>query len=65
MCIENFTELAFDDVTPEDPDFPAIQGENSKRSFLLETMLLWSSSKWLGLLRLSRSWAYCQQAFKT
>lgn len=26
MCIENFTELAFDDVTPEDPDFPAIQG---------------------------------------
>lgn len=33
MCIENFTELAFDDVTPEDPDFPAIQGENSKISF--------------------------------
>ncbi|WOH06752.1 hypothetical protein DCAR_0626180 [Daucus carota subsp. sativus] len=26
MCIENFTELAFDDVTPEDPDFPSIQG---------------------------------------
>ncbi|XP_077225913.1 uncharacterized protein LOC143859119 [Tasmannia lanceolata] len=26
MFIENVTELAFDDVTPEDPDFPPIQG---------------------------------------
>uniref|UniRef100_A0A1D1ZIE1 Huntingtin-interacting protein 1 n=1 Tax=Anthurium amnicola TaxID=1678845 RepID=A0A1D1ZIE1_9ARAE len=26
MYIENVTELAFDDVTPEDPDFPFIQG---------------------------------------
>ncbi|CAM0144576.1 unnamed protein product [Urochloa decumbens] len=26
MYIDNFTELAFDDVTPEDPDFPFIQG---------------------------------------
>ncbi|XP_020093779.1 uncharacterized protein LOC109713908 isoform X1 [Ananas comosus] len=26
MYIENLTELAFDDVTPEDPDFPYIQG---------------------------------------
>lgn len=26
MFIENVTELAFDDVTPEDPDFPYIQG---------------------------------------
>ncbi|PWZ46499.1 F-box/LRR-repeat protein 3 [Zea mays] len=26
MCIDNVTELAFDDVTPEDPDFPFIQG---------------------------------------
>ncbi|XP_042457092.1 uncharacterized protein LOC122041468 isoform X3 [Zingiber officinale] len=26
MYIENVTELAFDDVTPEDPDFPSIQG---------------------------------------
>eukprot|EP01018_Ginkgo_biloba_P021408 Gb_00648 [translate_table: standard] len=26
MFIENVTELAFDDVTPEDPDFPSIQG---------------------------------------
>ncbi|XP_077241871.1 uncharacterized protein LOC143882253 isoform X3 [Tasmannia lanceolata] len=26
MFIENVTELAFDDVTPEDPDFPFIQG---------------------------------------
>ncbi|WOL06075.1 hypothetical protein Cni_G14807 [Canna indica] len=26
MYIENLTELAFDDVTPEDPDFPFIQG---------------------------------------
>ncbi|XP_017242958.1 uncharacterized protein LOC108215118 isoform X2 [Daucus carota subsp. sativus] len=26
MFIENITELAFDDVTPEDPDFPSIQG---------------------------------------
>ncbi|WVZ61382.1 hypothetical protein U9M48_011267 [Paspalum notatum var. saurae] len=26
MYIDNLTELAFDDVTPEDPDFPFIQG---------------------------------------
>lgn len=26
MYIENVTELAFDDITPEDPDFAAIQG---------------------------------------
>ncbi|CAA6655584.1 unnamed protein product [Spirodela intermedia] len=26
MYIENVTELAFDDVTPQDPDFPFIQG---------------------------------------
>ncbi|XP_072963684.1 uncharacterized protein [Typha angustifolia] len=26
MYIENVTELAFDDITPEDPDFPCIQG---------------------------------------
>nr|XP_010907949.1 uncharacterized protein LOC105034465 isoform X1 [Elaeis guineensis] len=26
MYIENVSELAFDDVTPEDPDFPYIQG---------------------------------------
>ncbi|CAH8373546.1 unnamed protein product [Eruca vesicaria subsp. sativa] len=26
MYIENVTELAFDDITPEDPDFPVIQG---------------------------------------
>ncbi|CAO2838822.1 unnamed protein product [Amaranthus hypochondriacus] len=26
MYIENITELAFDDITPEDPDFTAIQG---------------------------------------
>ena len=28
MHIENVTELAFDDITPEDPDFSSIQGEN-------------------------------------
>lgn len=27
MYIENVTELAFDDITPEDPDFSSIQGE--------------------------------------
>ncbi|PKA55011.1 hypothetical protein AXF42_Ash003648 [Apostasia shenzhenica] len=27
MYVENVTELAFDDVTPEDPDFRSIQGE--------------------------------------
>lgn len=27
MYIENVTELAFDDITPEDPDFPFIQGD--------------------------------------
>ncbi|KAL6500894.1 hypothetical protein OROHE_025091 [Orobanche hederae] len=26
MYIEKFSELAFDDITPEDPDFPSIQG---------------------------------------
>ncbi|KAK3037184.1 hypothetical protein RJ639_030077 [Escallonia herrerae] len=26
MYIENFTELAYDDITPDDPDFPSIQG---------------------------------------
>lgn len=26
MYIENVTELAFDDITPEDPDFSSIQG---------------------------------------
>ncbi|CAI9092243.1 OLC1v1027435C1 [Oldenlandia corymbosa var. corymbosa] len=26
MYIENVTELAFDDIRPEDPDFPSIQG---------------------------------------
>lgn len=26
MYIENVTELAFDDITPEDPDFASIQG---------------------------------------
>lgn len=26
MYIENATELAFEDITPEDPDFPSIQG---------------------------------------
>lgn len=26
MYIENLTELAFDDVVSEDPDFPCIQG---------------------------------------
>jgi len=30
MYIDNVTELAFDDVTPEDPDFPFIQGEACK-----------------------------------
>ncbi|KAK3008483.1 hypothetical protein RJ639_015094 [Escallonia herrerae] len=26
MYIENVTELAYDDITPDDPDFPSIQG---------------------------------------
>ena len=29
MYIENLTELAFDDVPVEDPDFPFIQGHSS------------------------------------
>lgn len=33
MYIDNVTELAFDDVTPEDPDFPFIQGEACKYFF--------------------------------
>lgn len=35
MYIENVTELAFDDVTPEDPDFPFIQGESVSKSSVL------------------------------
>lgn len=34
MYIENVTELAFDDITPEDPDFSYIQGENRMLNFL-------------------------------
>lgn len=30
MYIENVTELAFDDITPEDPDFASIQGEKMR-----------------------------------
>lgn len=33
MYIENVTELAFDDVTPADPDFPFIQGEICSSEF--------------------------------
>ena len=28
MYIDNVTELAFDDITPEDPDFSSIQGQS-------------------------------------
>lgn len=35
MYIENVTELAFDDITPEDPDFAAIQGQNWMLNFWL------------------------------
>ena len=37
MYIEEETELAFDDVTPDDPDFAAIQGMDTRhlRSFTL------------------------------
>lgn len=28
MYIDNVTELAFDDITTEDPDFSSIQGQN-------------------------------------
>lgn len=35
MLIENINELAFDNVTPEDPDFSSIQGDDSKRVFVL------------------------------
>jgi hypothetical protein len=30
MYIENVSDLAFDDVTTEDPDFPFIQGQTQK-----------------------------------
>lgn len=32
MYIENVTELAFDDITPEDPDFASIQGQKKMLS---------------------------------
>ena len=35
MYIENVTKLAYDDVQPEDPDFPFIQG-NIDRLFNFE-----------------------------
>lgn len=28
MYIESVSEFAFDDITPDDPDFASIQGEN-------------------------------------
>jgi hypothetical protein len=28
MYIESVSELGFDDITPDDPDFASIQGEN-------------------------------------
>lgn len=39
MYIGNITELAFDDVTPEDPDFSSIQGDNGL-NFLSSMMIL-------------------------
>ena len=33
MYIEHVTELAFDDITPEDPDFASIQGESTMSNF--------------------------------
>lgn len=35
MYIEEETELAFDDITPEDPDFAAIQGLGNRTSYML------------------------------
>lgn len=35
MYIEEETELAFDDITPEDPDFAAIQGMGNRTSYML------------------------------
>lgn len=34
MYIENVTELAFNDITPEDPDFASIQGDSWLLNFL-------------------------------
>ena len=39
MYIENVTELAFDDITPEDPDFSSIQGGNAFHFFELKWSL--------------------------
>lgn len=30
MYIENVTQLAFNDITPQDPNFSSIQGEDKK-----------------------------------
>lgn len=35
MYIENVTDLAFDDITPADPDFPSIQGRASDHQCFL------------------------------
>jgi len=35
MYIEEETELAFDDIMPEDPDFAAIQGMGNRTSRVL------------------------------
>lgn len=40
MYIEEETELAFDDITPEDPDFSAIQGMDNWTSYMLQLQRL-------------------------
>lgn len=44
MYIENVTDLAFDDITPADPDFPSIQGRASDHQFSLVSYTLSSNT---------------------
>jgi hypothetical protein len=67
MYIESVSELAFDDITPDDPDFASIQGENTCRippSSVLSILWFFIICYWFGYCRLGRSWTYRKQAFK-
>lgn len=62
MYIENVTELAFDDITPEDPDFSSIQGESwcynlvfKQHSFLLEISFYYIMSNHYDVLGLAEA----------
>lgn len=54
MYIENLTELAFDDVPVEDPDFPFIQGHSSLHCFVSHTSTTFTLLLVLGHTKLAQ-----------